>query len=170
MTIIAVTSTAPPIPQALKTAFAHHSDTVDTPAQLAAIADLDVPTVEAILADPASAAILVAHRQKLEAEGDLRPTRTARVLDKAVARIAAQLDSGVDGFEAADLAKPLIRILENSERVRLAERVQDSNANLPIFHFHFTSTGFTAEQLPPTPVVIDIAAKPVNALPVGGAE
>jgi hypothetical protein len=168
MTPIAATSTAPPIPQALKTAFAHHSDTVDTPAQLAAIAGLDVLTVETILADPASTAILVAHRQKLEAQGDLRPTRTARVLDKAVARIAAQLETGVDGFEAADLAKPLVRLVEHFDRVRLAERVQDANANLPVFNFIFTSTGFTAEQLPPTPVVIDIAAKDVTALPARG--
>ena len=157
------------IPQALKTAFAHHSDHVDTSAQLAAIAGLDVATVQACLADPVSSAALVAHRQHLEAQGDLRPTRTARVLDKAVARIEAQLDGGVDGFEAADLAKPLIRILENFERVRLAEREQGANANLPIFHFTFGSTsGFSARQVQPAAVVVDVAAKAVNALPEGG--
>ena len=157
------------IPKSIRDAFAYHSDQVDTAEQLAAIAGVDVEAVRGFLNDPESAAELVAYKTRLEAKGELRATRTARVLDKAVARIDAQLDGGVDGFEAADLAKPLIRILENSERVRLAEREQDANANLPVFQFNFTSTGMTAERVYPTAVVVDIAAKPVNALPNGEA-
>jgi hypothetical protein len=116
------------IPKVLKEAYAHHSEYVDTPDQLAAIAGIDVETVQRFLADPSSAAELVAYKTQLEAKGELRATRNARVLDKAVARIAAQIDSGVDGFEAADLAKPLIRILENSERVRLPSLKSTKNA------------------------------------------
>jgi hypothetical protein len=153
------------IPKVLKEVYAHHSEYVDTPEQLAAIAGIDADAVQRFLADPSSAAELVAYKTRLEAMGELRATRTARVLEKAVARIEAQLDGGVDGFEAADLAKPLIRILENSERVRLAERVQDANANLPVFNFIFTSPGMTAQQVYPTAGVVDVAAK---LLPTGG--
>jgi len=154
------------IPKALEVAFAHHGDHVDTAEQLAAIAGVDVETVQAFLTNPDSVTALVAYRTKLEAKGELRPVRVGRVLDKAIATIEAELDKGVDGFEAADLAKPLIRILENSERVRLAEREQDANANLPIFNFIFSSSGITAEQV--QPVVIDVAAKALKASPEGG--
>lgn len=155
----AVAQATQQIPDALKTAFAYHGDNVDTPAQLAAIASLDVETVQACLADPISSAALVAHRVKLDAQGDLRPIRVGRALDKAVARIEAQLDGGVDGFEAADLAKPLIRILENADRVRLAEREQGANANLPTFNIIFSCSGVTAAQVYPTALVVDVAAK-----------
>jgi hypothetical protein len=156
------------IPKALEIAFAHHGDHVDTPEQLAAIAGVDVETVQSFLSDPGSVSALVAYRTKLEAAGALRPVRVGRALDKAIATIEAELDKGVDGFEAADLAKPLIRILENSERVRLAEREQDANANLPVFNFIFSSTGMTAERVYPAAVVVDVAEKPVNALSDGG--
>lgn len=152
------------IPKALEIAFAHHGDHVDTAEQLAAIAGVDVETVQGFLNDPVSVKALVAYRTKLEAKGDLRPVRVGRVLDKAIATIEAELDKGVDGFEAADLAKPLIRILENSERVRLAEREHDAYANLPIFNFIFSSTGMTAERVRPTAIVVDVAAKPATAL------
>ena len=153
-----------PIPKSIRDAFAHHGDHVDTAEQLAAIAGVDVETVQGFLNDPASVKALVAHRTKLEAKGELRPVRVSRVLDKAIATIEAELDKGVDGFEAADLAKPLIRILENSERVRLAEREHDAYANLPIFNFIFSSAGMTAERVRPTAIVVDVAAKPAAAL------
>ena len=156
------------IPNALEVAFAHHGDHVDTAEQLASIAGLDDETVQGFLKDPASVKALVAYRTKLEAKGELRPVRVGRVLDKAIATIEAELDKGVNGFEAADLAKPLIRILENSERVRLAEREHDAYANLPIFNFIFSSTGMTAEQVRPTAIVVDVTAKPVDTLPDRG--
>jgi hypothetical protein len=156
------------IPKVVKIAFAHHGDRVDTTEQLAAIAGVDVEVVQGFLDDPASVTALVAYRTKLEANGELRPVRVGRALDKAIASIEAELDKGIDGFEAADLAKPLIRILENAERVRLAERERDPNANLPVFNFVFTHGGFTAEQIHPSPVVVDVATKEIQTLPDRG--
>jgi hypothetical protein len=153
------------IPNALEIAFAHHGDHVDTAEQLAAIAGVDVETVQGFLNDPASVTALVAYRTKLEASGALRPVRVGRALDKVFSTIEAELDKGVDGFEAVELSKPLIRFLESSERIRLAEKERDANSNLPVFNFIFSSTGgFSAEQVFPTAVVVDVAAKPVNAL------
>jgi hypothetical protein len=153
------------IPNALEVAFAHHSDHVDTAEQLAAIAGVDVETVQGFLNDPDRVKELVAYRTKLEAAGALRPVRVGRALDKVFSTIEAELDKGVDGFEAVELSKPLIRFLESSERIRLAEKERDANANLPVFNFIFSSRGFSAEQVFPTAVLVDVAANPVNALP-----
>lgn len=60
------------IPKSIRDAFAHHGDHVDTAEQLAAIADVDVETVQDFLNDPASVKALVAYRTKLEAKGDLK--------------------------------------------------------------------------------------------------
>ena len=156
------------IPISLKIAFAHHSDNVDTADQLAAIAGVDIETVQGFLNDPDSVKALVAYRTKLEAEGNLRPVRVGRALDKVFSTIEAELDKGVDGFEAVELSKPLIRFLESSERIRLAEKERDPNANLPVFNFIFSTSGFTAEQVSAPVVVVDVHAKPVTALPERG--
>lgn len=156
------------IPTAMEVAFAHHGDLVDTAEQLAAIAGLDVEMVQGFLNDPASVKALVAYRTRAEAKGELRPVRVGRALDKVFATIEAELDKGVDGHEAVSLSKPLIRFLESSERVRLAEKERDANANLPVFNFIFSSTGMTAERVRPTAIIVDVAAKPVTALPDRG--
>jgi hypothetical protein len=152
------------IPQAIKHTFAHHSDYIDTPEQLAVIAGVELETVQSVLSDPASVSALVAHRKKLEINGALLPGRARRALDMAVDAIKAELSKGVDGFEAAELAKPLIRILENSERVRLAERDDGANAKLATFNFIFTNGGVTAHQVLPPIEVIDVATTDVVAL------
>lgn len=46
---------------------------------------------------------------------------------------------GIDAFEAADLLKQPLRILEAHDRVRLAER--DKTEILPVFNFIFHSSG-----------------------------
>ena len=150
---------------ALKEAFALHSDHIDTPEQLAAIAGVSLETVQSVLSDPAGVSALVAHRTALEAKGALRPVRVGRALDMAIATIAAELSKGVDGFEAAELAKPLIRILENSERVRLAEKDEGANSKLATFNFIFTNGGVTAHQVLPPIEVVDVPTTEVVALP-----
>lgn len=150
---------------AFKEVFALYSEHIDTPEQLAAIAGMPLETVQSALSDPAKVSELVAYRTAQEAKGALRPVRVRRALDMAIATIAAELSKGVDGFEAAELAKPLIRILENSERVRLAEKDEGANSKLATFNFIFTNGGVTAHQVLPPIEVVDVATTEVVGLP-----
>ena len=150
---------------ALKDAYALYCKHIDTPAQLAALSGVSLETVQSVLSDPAGVSALVAHRAVLEAKGALQPGHARRVLGMAILAIEAELAKGVDGFEAAELAKPLIRILENSERVRLAEKDENANSKLATFNFIFANGGITAHQVLPSVEVIDVATTDVVALP-----
>ena len=116
----------------IKEAYAHHGDLVQTSDELANIAGVTPEKMQKALDEQLDC--LERYRVKLTASGALRPDRANRALDKVVATIQDQLDKGVDGFEAAELSKPLIRILENYDRVRLAEREKDPHAGLSAHH------------------------------------
>lgn len=149
-----------PLPLALLDAFTHHAETAETADDLAIIAGLPVAEVQAALDDPQRARELQAHRAAY-----LRPGRAGLILDKVLDRIEAQLEKGVDGFEAAELGKPLIKILENSERVRLAEVAKkDPYAGLPVFQFIFGSS-MRIERVQPAPSsFIDVEVVTVEAV------
>lgn len=147
----------------IKEAFAHHGEYVRTTEELANIAGVSTERMQLALDEQLDS--LENYRAKLHASGALRPDRANRALDQVVATIQIQLDKGVDGFEAAELSKPLIRILENYDRVRLAEREKDPHAGLPVFNIIFhRAGGMTMEPTAPETRVLDVSGALVKTL------
>lgn len=153
------------IPAALLAAFAHHGDVATTARQLADLAGLSEAEVQRLLESDAALARLMAHKARLEADGATLPARARRTLAKALASIDRQLDAGADGFEAADLARPLIRLLENSERVRLAER-EDNHKRLTTVHISIINGAVQLKAVPPkdadVPDAIEVPARQIG--------
>lgn len=145
------------IPHALKEAYARHSDHLETAQQLADVSGIDLAVVLWALDDGPASRQLEAYKAKLQAEGKTLPVKAHRALNKAVDAIHEQLDKGVDGFEAVELSKPLIRILENTERVRLAERDKEDGRRAVV---HITVVNGTTQVRATLPDVIDVDAKP----------
>jgi hypothetical protein len=101
-------------------------------ADLAACSGLALETVERLLDQPGVAAQLEAARIKAEHEGKATVPLAQKIALKLLRRIDAEADT-VDAAGAAELMRPVNRILENHDRVRLAEK--DHYANLPVIHF-----------------------------------
>ena len=119
---------------------------------MAAAAGLSTEHVLSLLECPQFAADAEAARINAEASGKDIEIQARDAQRKLVSRISDQAED-VDAFEAAELLKPINRILENAERVRLAEREKDEWANLPTFQFNFIN-GIQAT-LVPNPVVLE---------------
>ena len=132
-------------------AYPQAADMPNGEAFMAAVCDVTQEEIEARLACPELLARMEAAKIKAEASGkDITPL-AQRIARKLLYRIDAQADD-VDAFEAVELMKPINRILENAERVRLAEREKDEYANLPTFQFNFIN-GIQATLVPrPVPV------------------
>ncbi|MGJ7508644.1 hypothetical protein [Variovorax sp. GT1P44] len=136
----------------------------DAEVVLAAKCGVSLAEVEAVLDLPEMAARLDAAEARAHADGLLVVPLARRVAVKLLQRIDAQADT-VDAFEAAELMRPINRILENAERVRLAERTGDEN--LPVFNFIFGAAGSIHAELVSAPVeanasdVLDVKALPV---------
>lgn len=137
-------------------------------AELAACSGLDLLTIERLLDQPGVAAQLDAARIKAEHEGKTAVPLAQKIALKLLRRIEAEADS-VDAAGAAELMRPINRILENHDRVRLAEK--DHYANLPVIHFTIgpghatTMTVLRADAAPE--LVEDVTPKqPANAAPV----
>ena len=151
----------------IKEAYAHHGAHVQTSEELANIAGVSTEKMQWALDEQLDS--LEKYRAKLNASGALRPDRANRALDQVVTTIQVQLDKGVDGFEAAELSKPLIRILENYDRVRLAEQEKNPNAGLPVFNIIFNRAGgITVEQVASEIKVIGASGNTVKTLPDRG--
>lgn len=76
-------------------------------------------------------------RRRLEITSDmsLLHGEAQKLALKLLRHMGRDIDS-LDTTEAADLLKGPMRILENADRVRLAER-EDNNVGLPVFNFTF---------------------------------
>jgi hypothetical protein len=120
---------------------------------LAAKCGVTLAKVEAVLNSHGMLDRLEAARLSAEANGDTVIPLAKRIALKLLNRIYAEADE-VDAFGAADLMKPINRILENAERVRLAEREKDDNSTLPIFNFIFSSGRMLAERVVDSPLAI----------------
>ena len=119
------------------------ADRPDGEQALAALLGVSVQEVEAVFALPGTLELAEAARVKAEVEGSaLEPLAHYTAL-RLVQRIAAQADT-VDAFEAAELIRPIIRVLENADRVRLAERNKDPNAGLAVFNITFEGASMQA--------------------------
>lgn len=103
---------------------------------MAAAAGVAPEHVLARLECPQFAADAEAARINAEVSGKDIEIQARDAQRKLVSRISDQAEA-VDAFEAAELLKPINRILENADRVRLAEREKDEYANLPTFQFNF---------------------------------
>lgn len=138
---------------------------------LAACSGVDLATVERLLDRPDVAARLEAARIKADHEGKtLVPLVRATAL-KLARRVYAEADT-VDAAGAAELLRPMVRILENADRVRLHDKGQ--YANLPVIHFTIGAghaiTTTVARQAPAAELVEDVTPKEVPSAepaPVG---
>lgn len=107
-----------------------------------------------------------AERRRLEATSDkaLLEFEAQQLALKLLRRMGEDVDN-LDALEAADLIKHALRIIENADRVRLAEKA-DPNANLPVFNivFHRPTGAITSELIKPADV-LDVQGRTVQ----GGA-
>jgi len=129
-------------------------------ADLAACSGLALETVERLLDQPGVAAQLEAARIKAEHEGKTTVPLAQKIALKLLRRIDAEADS-VDAAGAAELMRPINRILENHDRVRLAEK--NSYADLPTINFtigpgHAITTS-VARPAPAAELVEDVTPK-----------
>lgn len=95
--------------------------------------------------------------RKAELTGEHQHVLARALMAKALAKIGLQLDTA-DGFEAVELSKPILRLLENHERVQLAKREAE---NLPLVHISFINRTMQVQVLDkggprPTGEVIDV--------------
>ena len=98
-------------------------------AELAALAEMSEP--QAIAFTGLHADAIKGERTRAQQSGKAHIAAAHRIVGKAFERITEQMKSA-DGFEAAELVKPALRVLEAHEKARLAER--ESKQNLPVFH------------------------------------
>ncbi len=163
-----------PLPPDLEAALiANYWKAADLPngeAALAAICGTTPEAIEITLLQPGMLARAEAAHIKAEVEGKTMHPLAQRIALKLLKRIDAQAD-GVDAFEAVELMKPINRILENADRVRLAEKEKDANAGLPVFNFVFNNGGIQATRVfEVDPTVIDIEVNTtLSNLDNGGA-
>ena len=135
------------------------------------VAEYDPPNMSGVaslldltLADAADfvathAAAIDATAERMAITGTLLEPKARKLAQKLLDRMLSDVDS-LDPLEAADLIKHPLRIIENADRVRLAQKA-DANANLPVFNFIIHRGGITAELLEPANVV-DVPTKHVN--------
>lgn len=105
------------------------------------------------------AAAIDATAQRMAIKGNLLEPKARKLAQKLLDRMLMDVDS-LDPLEAADLIKHPLRIIENADRVRLAQKA-DANANLPVFNFIIHRGGISAE-LVETAQVVDVTAKHLN--------
>jgi len=135
------------------------------------VAEYDPPNMSGVaslldltLADAADfvathAAAIDATAERMAITGTLLEPKARKLAHKLLDRMLSDVDS-LDPLEAADLIKHPLRIIENADRVRLAQKA-DANANLPVFNFIIHRGGITAELVEPANVV-DVPTKHVN--------
>lgn len=98
---------------------------------LAALSYLPLATVDEYIKQPGVIEELTAEKLRAESDGSLLEVRSLMLTGKVLDRIGAQIDS-MDAFEATEVSKPLLRILEAADKRRAA--LKDDSANLPIFN------------------------------------
>ena len=130
------------------------------PADMAGVAGL-LELTQADAADfvAAHAEAIDATAERMALKGELLVPKARKLAQKLLDRIVVDVDS-LDPLEAADLIKHPLRIIENADRVRLAQKA-DPYANLPVFNFIIHRGGISAELVEPGNVV-DVPAKHVN--------
>lgn len=124
---------------------------------LAALTDLDISLVRQVVQQYPE--VLDAALRKFESEGKAAEVIARKAQAELVRRIA-DVSSTANPLEAIDYLKPITRILENADRVRLAERETDKYANLPVIHFTIGTGGAittTVEQVEPVVDVVSAA-------------
>lgn len=128
------------------------ADRDDGEQAISAMTGIPLAEVDALLADPEVVEKAEAARIKAEIEGKtLAPlvNRTAYKLLKIIHDGA----TGMDAHEAAELLRPVSRVMSDLERTRIAEREKDASAGLPVFNFVFNNGGVQA-----THVVCEVSA------------
>lgn len=130
---------------------------------IAALAGLDITIVRKVMEHYPD--VLDATLRKFEMEGKAAEVIARKAQAELVRRIA-DVASSADPLEAIDLIKPITRILENADRVRLAERETDKYANLPVIHFTIGAGGAITTTVEAAPGIEAVDAVVVDA---GGA-
>lgn len=130
------------------------------PPDMAGVASLlDLPLNDAADFVTTYAAAIDATAQRMAIKGNLLEPKARKLAQKLLDRMLMDVDS-LDPLEAADLIKHPLRIIENADRVRIAQKA-DPYANLPVFNFIIHRGGISAE-LVETAHVVDVTAKHVN--------
>jgi hypothetical protein len=130
------------------------------PPDMAGVASLlDLTLRDAADFVAAHAAAIDATAQRMAIKGNLLEPKARKLAQKLLDRMLTDVDS-LDPLEAADLIKHPLRIIENADRVRQAQKA-DPYANLPVFNFIIHRDGISAELAEPANVV-DVPTKHVN--------
>ena len=132
-------------------------------AGVASLLDLTLDDAADFVATHATA--IDATAQRMAIKGNLLEPKARKLAQKLLDRMLADVDS-LDPLEAADLIKHPLRIIENADRVRLAQKA-DPYANLPVFNFIIHRGGISAE-LVEADNVVEVPAKHLNGK--GGAD
>lgn len=122
-------TTIPTDPETLRLIKAIAEGAPQSPAELAALAECSEALATAFAVLHSDAIDAEATRARLNGKANV--AKAHRIVGKALDKINAGLE-GIDAFDAAELMKPALRVLEASEKARLAER--DDTARLPVFH------------------------------------
>jgi hypothetical protein len=126
--------------------------------EAAAVMGISVSEAEDFLVEHAPAIEAEATRSKLS--GRLTVPMAHRIVIKLLEKIESAANGDIDAFEASDLLKQPLRILENHDRNRLADR--DKKDSLPVFHFHINRGGgfsLTPVERTPAPEVVDVTPR-----------
>lgn len=121
------------VPEGLLKAYALHSSTIVSAAELAAIAEMSEPEVTAWLLDPDALALLESAATKADAEGRTLVVIARKARSNFLQTIyKASATTPIE--DIPDLDKVLARVIDQADRVRLAEREVE---NLPLVHITF---------------------------------
>lgn len=102
---------------------------------------------------------ITAEAIRYQLSGKSNAPKAYRIIGKLLDRIEA-VAGEVDAFEAADLLKHVMRIIEADDRKKLAEK--DKRDNLPIFHININKNthAITAKLIePPADDVVDVESR-----------
>ena len=151
------------LPNALKVAYAEFGETVADATELAALAGVGTEVVERVFNTPSKLDELEAFAKAYRKQNKHQPARVRQMLKQSLDVIQAQLDSAdIDLGTVLEIIKPLIRLTEIAEKLRLAESGADAPSKHPVWYI--TIGGVLAGAARP-PVaaqgleVIDVQAK-----------
>lgn len=137
------------IPEALEIAYRLHGEWVKNEAELAAISGVPEIEVREFLRDPITLARLEAEAIKAEADGSIN-TVLARRASTNFLRTILRYSKEADVSEIPDLHRVLSRVLDQADRVRLAEKGTENLRTISVtFGAEFLETKFiTPENVP----------------------
>jgi hypothetical protein len=122
------------------------------PKQWAAHSGVDVSVLTELANDDSFLAEIETEKKRAEIDGSLLTPKARSIALKALNVIASQLDD-MDAFEAAEILKPMQRLLDAEDRRQAA--MLDKADSLPIVHWVINGGNVTIDVIPGRPAALE---------------